>query len=200
MNVRIAVLAAALAAVLLVHPAAADPPSSWQIARGEVRVTCPLTVGGSFEARTGAVTGTLVLATPRPATLTGGINVDLKTLDTGITLRNDHMREEYLEVGKDPGFDTAVLSEVRLDGADASFQGRTRFTATLLLHGTKRPVTGPAEIRRDAGGVRVEASFPVVLADYGIPVPRYLGVGVKNEVQVKASLTVAPVAVATDAR
>lgn len=36
------------------------------------------------------------------------------------------------------------------------------------------------------------ASFPVRIDDYGIAPPRYLGVGVRNEVQVKVSLVAAP--------
>jgi len=125
----------------------------------------------------------------------GEIAVDLKTLDTGIGLRNEHMRTQYLEVGKGQGFDTAALSDVHLLdlGGDAG-QGRTRFTGTLLLHGTKRPIAGQADIRREGAAARVDASFPVVPAEYGIASPRYLGVGVKDAVQVKVSLTAAPAA------
>ena len=42
--------------------------------------------------------------------------------------------------------------------------------------------------------MRVEAAFPVTLADYGIAKPRYLGVGVKDEVEVKVSLVAVPAA------
>ena len=38
----------------------------------------------------------------------------------------------------------------------------------------------------------MEASFLVKLADFGIPKPQYLGVGVKSEVQVKVTLTGTP--------
>ena len=40
--------------------------------------------------------------------------------------------------------------------------------------------------------MRVEATFPVTLPDYGIAKPRYLGVGVKDEVGVKVSLVAVP--------
>jgi hypothetical protein len=42
----------------------------------------------------------------------GSLAVDLRTLDTGIALRNEHLRENYLEVDKGPGFDTATLSKI----------------------------------------------------------------------------------------
>ena len=169
--------------------------SSWRVARGEVRVTCLITVGGSFEARTPSLTGAVVVGDTRPAVFAGDLSVDLRTLDTGIGLRNEHLRNEYLEVGHGEGFERAVLSEIQLGDVDPdTFQGRTGFTATFLLHGARRTVIGHAEIHRDGSSVRVEASFPVTLADYGIAKPRYLGVGVKDEVQVKVSLVAVPVA------
>jgi polyisoprenoid-binding protein YceI len=167
--------------------------SSWRVTRGEVRVTCLMTVGGSFEAKTPSLTGVVVVGDSRPSVFSGDLSVDLRTLDTGMDLRNDHLRNEYLEVGHE-GFERAVLSEIKLGDVDPNtFQGRTRFTATFLLHGARRTVTGHAEIHRDGSSVRVEASFPVTLPDYGIAKPRYLGVGVKDEVEVKASLVAVPV-------
>ena len=191
MNTR-AAGTAAMTALLLARVAAAEAPASWHVAHGEVRVTCPLTVGGSFEARTSAMSGTLTVATPSPAALGGDIRVDLKGIVTGIGLRDQHLREKYLETARGDGFDAAVLSDIRLPEADASVQGRARFTAILLLHGTKQAVSGQAEIRRDGSGVKVDATFPITLSAYGIPEPRYLGVGVKDEVVVKTTLIIAP--------
>ena len=172
---------------------AAETPPPFRVASGDVRVVCPLTVGGSFEARATSFSGTVALATPRPAAFAGDLAVDLRKLDTGIELRNQHMRDNYLQVGKGAEYDTAVLSDIRLGDVDAAtFQGRTPFTGTLLLHAARRPVAGDAEIRREGSDVRVAASFPVRLDEFGIPPPRYLGVGVKNEVQVKTSFVATP--------
>lgn len=170
-------------------PALAADGDTWRVAGGEVRVVCPLTVGGSFEAKTAALGGTLVLLAPRPPRFEGALEVSLETVDTGIGLRNDHLRNRYLEVGRGDGFDKAVLSDIRLGDVDAaSFEGRTTFDGQFRLHGATAAVRGSAVLRRVEGGVRVEAAFDVVLADFGIEKPRYLGVGVKDVVQVKASL------------
>jgi polyisoprenoid-binding protein YceI len=183
-----ALLALAVAAAL---PAAEMP--AYRIVRGEVRVLCPLTVGGSFETVTTSLSGTLGIVALRPAVLKGDLTVDLSSLDTGIALRNAHLRDKYLEVGKGGEFATAVLSDVRLDKVEApTFHGQTPFTGMLLLHGTRKPVSGQADIRFEGSDVRVAASFPVRIDDYGIAPPRYLGVGVKSEVQVKVSLLVTP--------
>jgi len=195
-------LALGLLTVAAVAAAASaeDVGSAWQVARGDVRVVCPLTVGGSFEAKTSAVSGTLTLTAQNPAAFSGALAVDLRTLDSGIGLRNEHMRDKYLEVGKGGGYEQAVLSEIRLDGDAAKVQGRTGFSGRLQIHGTTREVKGQADLRREAGSVRVEASFPVTVTDYGIEKPQYLGVGVRNEVQVKISLVATPAAAAAGAR
>ena len=52
----------------------------------------------------------------RSQALDGNLVVDLRTLDTGIGLRNRHLRENYLEVDKAPGFETATLSEIHSTG------------------------------------------------------------------------------------
>jgi polyisoprenoid-binding protein YceI len=151
-----------------------------------------MTVGGSFEAKTSAIHGTVTTGAAG-APLGGELSVDLATLDTGIDLRNEHLKNTYLEVGKGQGFDHAVLSGIRLGDADPqAIQGKTAFTGTFLLHGTTKPVSGEATIRRDGKDVRVDASFPVSIAAFGIEEPRYLGVGVRDQVTVNVSLTASP--------
>jgi hypothetical protein len=146
---------------------------------------CPLTVGGSFEAKTNAMSGRLVADPSRPGGLTGQLEVELATLDSGISLRNAHMRDNYLEVGKGEGYDRAVLKDIVLGGDPATLSGATTFTATLRVHGVERPVRGDARLSREEADVRVDATFAVVLPDHGIAKPRYLGVGVRDEVRVK---------------
>ena len=112
-----------------------------------------------------------------------------------------HLRDSYLEVGRGEGFEKAVLSNLKLGDVDpGTFQGRTAFTGDLALHGTKVQVKGEAEIRREgSSSFRVNATFPVRISDYGIAKPQYLGVGVRDEVQVKVSLALSDVPVAKGA-
>jgi polyisoprenoid-binding protein YceI len=163
----------------------------WPVGQGDVRVMCPITVGGSFEAKTTALSGSVTASASGSPAFEGSLAVDLRTLDTGISLRNDHLREKYLEVDKAPGYDKAVLSEIDLKGLkpDAP-DGKGAFTGSLTLHGVKKSVTGPVEVRKAGTGLRVKASFPVNLSDYNISEPSYLGVGVKNTVQFEVTFTV----------
>jgi polyisoprenoid-binding protein YceI len=163
---------------------------AWRVPQGDVRIMCPMTIGGSFDAKTSAVSGSLTASAAHPPAFDGSLAVDLRTLDTGISLRNDHLREKYLEVDKGAGYDKAVLSDIDLKGLNPDApEGKGSFTGSLALHGVKKAVTGPVEVKKTGSGLRVKASFPVNLTDYNIPEPRYLGVGVKNTVQVEVTFT-----------
>jgi len=146
-----------------------------------------MTIGGSFDAKTSMLSGSL---TSNGAHIDGTVVFDLKTLDTGISLRNEHMRDNYLEVGKGAGYDTAALTGIDLKGLNGDApEGKGSFSGMLTVHGVTKSVSGSAEVRKAGSGVRVKASFPVNLPDYNIPEPRYLGVGVKNTVQVDVTFT-----------
>lgn len=173
----------ALMALALSLPAETQE-ASWRVAGGEVRVLCPLTVGGSFAATTTALKG--AVAADASGRLRGTLEVDLTTLDTGIGLRNTHLRDTYLEVDRGPDFARAVLSAIALDGADPrTLEGETAFNAIFRVHGVERPVSGVAELTRTQDGIGVVARFPVALPDHAIQAPRYLGVGVRDQVRVE---------------
>jgi polyisoprenoid-binding protein YceI len=158
----------------------------YRVEKAEVVIVCPLTVGGSFEAKTSALSGEV---TPRPGDAgVGSLQVNLETLETGIGLRDRHMLENYLEVQKGPEYATAVLEDIRIE----RLNGKTTMKGMLRLHGQRREVTGEAEIRQDNDGVRVQAQFPVRVSEFQIPKPSYLGVGVRDEILVKVSMTAAP--------
>jgi polyisoprenoid-binding protein YceI len=156
-----------------------------QVTGASVAVKCPLTVGGSFEAKTNALSGQLVVDPKKAGAIDGTLAVDLRTLQTGIGLRDNHMREGYLEVQKGDGFQAATLSRIQLDGIDPVLPvGKANFRGYLTLHGQEREVTGTADIRRSGSDLKVSASFPVKVSDFAIASPTYLGVGVRNEVTV----------------
>ena len=167
--------------------AAAADPAAWRIEGGDVKILVPLKPGGAFTATTTSLSGTLGLAGEKPARLAGEVKVTLSTIDTGIALRNQHLKEKYLEVAKGPAYETAVVSDIRFKDADGeAFQGTAPFTAALTLHGVANRVEGTAEIRPLGANRRVKAVFPLVLSDFGITAPVYLGVGVGNRLMVTA--------------
>jgi len=160
----------------------------YKVAGAEITVVCPLTVGGSFEAKTKNVSGEIAPSPEEPGTVGGALRVDLQTLETGIAIRDRHMREKYLEIEKGPEFAVATFEQIRID----KLEGKATFTGTLLLHGQRKEITGTAELQQRDGRIRVQAQFPIRVSEFQIPKPTYLGVGVRDEIQVKVTLTVAP--------
>ena len=161
----------------------------YQVTGGHVVVVCPLTVGGGFEAKTEAVSGEVSLGSDQPGSLKGALSVDLRTLKTGISLRDRHMRDNYLEVAKSPGFETATIEGIQIE----KLEGKTAFNGTLLLHGERRAVSGLATIARQGGAYTVEAEFPVRVSEFNIAKPSYLGVGVQDQIRIKIALTVSSI-------
>jgi polyisoprenoid-binding protein YceI len=183
------VAVALLAAAVVTTPAVAQEPL--RVSGGEVTVICPLTVGGSFEAKTENLSGDLAVASDNQS-VKGALIVDLQTLQTGIGLRDKHLKANYLEVEKGPEFAAARLQDIRVE----RLKGKTQFRGLLTLHGQKREVTGTADIKPNGSGYRMEATFPVKVADFQIPEPTYLGVGVADEVIVRVNLHAQPGAAA----
>jgi polyisoprenoid-binding protein YceI len=194
------ILVLALLATTPAHPAARDArggvaalSGTLHISDASIAVQCPLTVGGSFDAKSGALTGNLVLDADQQGAVEGELVVDLRTLQTGIALRDNHMRDKYLEVQRGDSFATATLGRIRLEGVDpTNLLGKATFRGVLTLHGQEREVAGTADILRSDRGVRVQAAFPLKVSDFDIASPTYLGVGVRNEVKVTVNFKVGP--------
>jgi polyisoprenoid-binding protein YceI len=175
---------------------AAFAQDAYRVSGGEVTVVCPLTVGGSFEAKTKNVTGQIASAPDASGAVQGAIKVDLQTLETGIGVRDRHMREKYLEVGKGPDFAVASIEGITIDRK----QGKASFNGTLLLHGERRAIAGTAELKEQNGRIQILAQFPLSVSQFAIPQPTYLGVGVRNEIQVKVSIFAEPAPTPTTGR
>lgn len=167
--------------------------TSLQVSDASIAVSCPLTVGGGFEAKTNALRGELFLDPAQAGNVLGELSVDLRTLQTGIGLRDNHMRDKYLEVQRGENFAAATLDDIRLEGLDANNPaGKVKFRGVLMLHGTEREVTGTADIKKADTGLRVQANFPVKVSEFEIPSPTYLGVGVRDQIGVTVQFKLGP--------
>ena len=124
-----------------------------------------LTPAGSFKAKTGEVKGE---ATMTGDTITAdNIVVNLKGLKTGISLRDKHATEKYLEVGK---FPEAVLTKAT--GKNGKGSGK------LKIRGIEKNVEGTYKVADS----ELIAEFQIKLSEYGITGIKYMGVGVTDAV------------------
>lgn len=102
--------------------------------------------------------------------LTGEISLD--GCDTGINLRNKHMKEKYLETAKYPKANARI--DVRYQGRDC--------TGVVTVHGKLAEVYN---CEMDGNVLR----FKTKISAHGIEVPSFAGVTVADEVQVEADLS-----------
>lgn len=110
--------------------------------------------------------------------------VPLKTLDTGIGLRNRHMREKYIEVDKHPDATLKVSkAALKLPTADATTSGEV--PGVFTVRGKSKEVKVLYKLDCKAGTCQVDGDFAINLRDYDIQIPSYLGVTVKPDMTVK---------------
>lgn len=98
--------------------------------------------------------------------------VELNTLDTGIGLRNRHMREEYLETDKFPyTYFTGKFATMKLrdDGNyDVEVNGK------MFIHGITKQVLISGVMIKTEDGFNISSSFEVKLTDYNIDIPKIM--------------------------
>ena len=187
-NVRPNCLLAAVAMAAVLVPSAARADEALRVTSAEVTVTCPLTIGGSFEAKTTAMSGSV---TPDSnGAVKGTFVVELMKLETGISLRDRHLRNNYLEVQKGADFAVAKFENIKIQ----KLSGKTTFSGTLTLHGQQREIAGTAELQQDGKAYKVDANFPLKISAFQIPEPTYLGVGVSDDISIHVVMTASPAA------
>jgi len=98
--------------------------------------------------------------------------VDLASLDTGIGLRNRHMRNNYLETEEFP-FTSFTGRIVRLEEhGPGSYRVLTR--GTLAIHGIEREREIECTAVSQGARLRVRCAFQVTLSDHDIPIPKLM--------------------------
>jgi len=108
------------------------------------------------------------------------VEVPLATLDTGIGLRNKHMRENHLETEKYPDavFEGSRVVDPPSGGLEPDSTYRFEMQGDFSLHGVTREITVPIEATYSRGDgteiLRIETEFDVRLADYDISRPSFL--------------------------
>jgi polyisoprenoid-binding protein YceI len=126
-------------------------------------VDVTLRPAGSFKGSTTEVTG---FATQKGDSVEAkDIKVNLKSLKTGIKLRDEHTGK-YLETSKHP---EAVLLSATGKGGNGE--------GTIRIKGIEKKVTGTYKIE----GSNLVAQFPIKFSDFKITGVKYMGVGVDDD-------------------
>lgn len=147
----------------------------------------------SFSGKAKSITAEFDVDPTKLSAAKGKVTVDLRTLDTGIDLRNKHMRENHLHTDS---FPSAVFSLDSISGAGAlSHEASTSLAVhgQMTIHGVTKSVTSPATLSAaGAHGMRIQAEFPLKITEYGIPRPEFLFLKLAEEVRIVVDLTLSP--------
>jgi len=123
------------------------------------------------------------------AKLSGSATYKVTEFDTGIELRNRHLREK-LEFDKFPN-SKFELDPVTLPAGFLSESPKSStlpFTGKLTLHGVTKPVSGELKVDDKPSEPKFEFFFNVSLKDFEIKPPSFLGVTVKDTVEVMVTV------------
>ncbi len=138
--------------------------------------------------RTNVVTGYVML----PDGVNPGsseIHVDLASLDTGMSLRNKHMRENHLETDR---FPEAVfkLTSIEIPGAELKQGDKTAvlIQGTMLLHGVTKEISPLAWLTLSGDQLTIESKFSISLQDYNITRPEFLVMKLADDQRISVNL------------
>lgn len=118
--------------------------------------------------------------------LSGEILVDLTPIDTGMSLRNRHMHEKYLETNEHPHAKLS-LDAIKLPEEDFG-EKEFAFTGKLTVKGVEKSIQGTAIISKSEEKLTATAKFKFKISEFGIDIPSFAGVTVADEVLVESTL------------
>ena len=118
------------------------------------------------------------------------LEVDLGSIDTGIGLRNRHMRDNYLETDRFPyaTFGGSFADVSRGDDGWMRVTGR----GDMAIHGVSRPLEIPCQVAPAGDGFRARCAFAVLLSDFDIEIPKVMFMKLANEIRLELDFFVAP--------
>ncbi|MFZ1290331.1 MAG: YceI family protein [Melioribacteraceae bacterium] len=111
--------------------------------------------------------------------------VDLRTLDTGIGLRNRHMRENYLETDEYPmaAFSGKIVKAEKL----SENKYKVNVSGEMNIHGVnkKQNIDGTVEFIDDE--IKITTNFIVKLTDHKIDVPSLMFMKIDENMDLQLS-------------
>lgn len=138
-----------------------------------------------FEGVTDAIDGTIRYDSNYTRNSEINFKVYLDSLDTGIGLRNKHMRS-YLETNKYPlaKFDGKIVEADNL----GTIETRVTVNGSLRIHGVEKQYILKGRIFNYGKLYKVNSSFKISLQDFDIDQPKFLFNKVDNEIKIELNI------------
>ncbi len=141
-------------------------------AKGSLKVLVNLSPAGSFEIKSSKVKGSV--KKQGDAYVTSGLSVRVKSFDTGLELRDNHLKDK-LEAKKHKKIEI-------LKGTAKGGKG----VAIIQVKNIQKKVSFSYSVK----GNRMMVKFPLNLKDFKFSGIKYAGIGVKDIVQVSADVPI----------
>jgi len=118
------------------------------------------------------------------------LEVDLASLDTGLGLRNRHMRDNYLEVEEFP----YATFDATIERVEVATPGVFRVIArgALNIHGVEHQREISCDVSARQEGYRARCTFTVLLSDFDIEIPKLMFLKLAEEVRLELDFAVRP--------
>lgn len=124
--------------------------------------------------------------------ISGNFIVPLSEITTGVDLRDEHMKNKYLQTDKYPNAELKI-SELKLEKSpinstfvykDLPFKGK------LKIHDTESDVEGLFDIESTEKKILVKAKTKTNITSHKIDIPSYIGIKVADEVEINVDLKI----------
>jgi polyisoprenoid-binding protein YceI len=176
----------AFMALAIISIAAGPAPGKYTVASGKVTFLATGKPGFlRINGKNGSPQGSFVIDGKKNL-VNGEVTVKLETLETGISLRDRHMKEKYLETSKYP---EAKFIADPLSLVNASAKTKVSLPGTLTIHGKPHPVTADAVIHVEGEKIEVQSIIETRLSEFDIAIPAYAGITVADKVVIETSFT-----------
>jgi len=108
--------------------------------------------------------------------------IPIKGFQFSKSLMQQHFNESYLESDKFP----RATFKGKVTGYDLDKTGTQEAVAdgAITIHGVTRNVKIKGQLTRESTGLKMEAKFPIKVADYAIDIPKVVFYNIAEEVEV----------------
>jgi polyisoprenoid-binding protein YceI len=138
----------------------------------------------NFEGHTKKIDGYVILKDNKPSPGDAFyFEVDLASLDTGMGLRNRHMRDNYLETDK---FPFAVYEgKITTFFKNENGQQEIKTSGTLKIHGEENKVSVDGFLSTSNDSHNVKSAFEINLNDYKIKIPKSMFMKINEMIKIE---------------
>jgi polyisoprenoid-binding protein YceI/mono/diheme cytochrome c family protein len=170
-----------LAVALLLSVPASGEPRLWTLYEPSARVRFTLDAPiDSIRGVCNVLHGALTVTEEAWASGAGRLRIDLSSFTTGLSLRDEDLRDQFFEVDTYPEATLSItaVEHTSTPALTVEVDAQGEAVGTLSLHGRTQPVHIPVIVRLTDGegerSLQVRGRFDVELADYGIARPARL--------------------------